>query len=474
MNDNRAARGQRQWKGWASVWSAALLCTLALALADVDAAQRRGPPIAATVDLMPEGQVRLTYDLARPVGALHFAKSLGGYRAGAWTTDVPDVRWVGEGNGERVERIDGKPFDRMSFRISVRYRHLPKNYAPFSPFSEGSALIYSGHFSVCTAAPCDDPPPLPITVVAPGKTIGVGGRRVKDRAAFVSRNEGTNIFVGTLAPVAASGFVAIIDPGLTAEARDHLKHSLPLAVDSFAAVYGHLSFRPELYVSVDPRPRDDGHMSTQGGTLPHQIFMHFDGKGARERAATGSPYWLDWFFAHEAAHLFQQDKAGEAASDDVAAWIHEGGADAMAAIELARRGADERRYVEQRRQEAAAACTAGLAIMPLGHASQNGKFDLHYQCGLLIWLAMDGALHKAGKPGLSALNNAFFARAKRGAPWNEATFLATARDLGVPATLIGRIEQIVAGGYTSAADEVAALGAAAAPILPPVSATGGK
>lgn len=430
------------------------------------ATARRTPTVSAEIAVLPEGQIRLTYRLARPVTALHFAQALGPYRASDWKAGDAAVRWVGEGDGERVERADGKPFDRISFAIAVRYRHLPKSYAPFSPFSEGSALIYSGQFQACAAAPCAEAPPLPLTIAAPGKTIGVAGRRVADRAAFVSRNEGTSIFVGSLKPVAADGFVAIIDPGLPAEARTHLSRSLPQAMRDFGAIYGPLSFRPELYVSIDPRPQSDGSLSTQGGTLPRQIFMHFDGEGARERVAKGSPYWLDWFFAHEAAHLFQQDKAGKLVGDDVAGWIHEGGADAMAATELARRGPAERRYVQQRRDEAAAACTTGLAAMPLGQATAAGNFDLHYQCGLLIWLAMDGALKKAGKPGLDALNRAFLARAKRGADWNQQTLLTTARDMGVPATLTARIERLIAGGYASAATEVAALGAEAVPIEP--------
>ena len=93
----------------------------------------------------------------------------------------------------------------------------------------------------------------------------------------------------------------------------------------FARIYGALSFRPELYVSIDARPRKDGNESTQGGTLPGQILMHFDGETARKRISGGSPFWLDWFFAHEAAHLFQQDKAGGLIGDDEAEWIHEGG-----------------------------------------------------------------------------------------------------------------------------------------------------
>lgn len=421
-------------------------------------------PVTLALTVRADDMVQARYTLARPVRGLHFAQQLGGYRAQDWHPEQPGFRLVSEGDGERIERTDGAAFDRLSFTIPKRYRALPKSYAPFAPFSDGSALIHSGQFHACPAAPCKGVGPLPITIAAPGATIGVGGRRTPDRAAFVSREEGTNIFVGSLAPVSANGFVAIIDPGLPVEARDHLVRSLPRAMDDFAALYGRLSFRPELYVSIDARHRADGNISTQGGTLPRQIFMHFDGEGARDRAAKGTPYWLDWFFAHEAAHLFQQDKVGKLAGDDAVAWIHEGGADAMAALDLARRGAEERRYVEQRIGDARRACGAGLAEMPLGQATRRGKFDLHYQCGLLIWLALDGTLQRGKRGDLHSLNRAFFGRVRGGAAWSRSSFFAAARRQSVPAALIEQIKQLDDGGYGDSQAAVEAIIKLAAPL----------
>jgi hypothetical protein len=402
-------------------------------------------------------RVLVTYRLAKRVTALHFAQELGGYRAQDWTPVGAQFHWTNEGTGERLERTDGKSFATVSFRIPRRYRALPKSYAPFSPFSEGSVLIHSGQFHACLAKPCSGSDPVPMRIVAPGKTVGVSGKTLSGGARFVSRDEGTNVFVGKLAPVKANGFVAIVDPGLPDDVRRHLDTSLPLAMGDFATIYGPLSFRPELYVSIDARLRSDGHESTQGGTLPKQIFMHFDGTNARKRLSKGSPYWLDWFFAHEAAHLVQQDKVGKTVGDDKIAWIHEGGADAMAALRLIERGDKERAYVMQRMREAEASCGKGLAAMPLDRASESGNFDLHYQCGLLIWLALDGEIRRNGKDGLDALNRAFFARVRGGAAWDQRSLLSAARDLGASVTLIGRIERLNDGGYEDASAEIASL-----------------
>lgn len=415
------------------------------------------PPLALVLDITSDETVEATYSLAKPVQALHFAQDLGGYRGDVWRPEGGGFRWIKEGDGERIERTDGQSFNRLTFDIPIDYRHLPKNYAPFSPFSDRSTLIYSGHFQACTAVPCDGEEALPISIAATGKTIGVSGHRTRDRAQFVSEGAGTNIFVGNLKPVAADGFVAIIDPGLPAALRQHLDRSLPQSIRYFSTIYGPLSFVPELYVSMDDRPEQNGGESTQGGTLPNQIFMHFDGAHARQRATEGSPLELDWFFAHEAAHLFQQDKIGKSPGDDAVAWIHEGGAEAMAALALVSRGAEEREFVPQRVDHAATNCARGLAKMPLDRATAAGRFDLHYQCGLVFWLALDQSLREHSHDGLADLNRTFFAKVRAGQPWSQPVFMATAKELDVPDAVLSRIRTLTDGGYDDAAIEIAPL-----------------
>ncbi|MBX7483038.1 hypothetical protein [Qipengyuania qiaonensis] len=441
--------------------AAIVLLPLSVALASCVAPigeQNQSKPLTLELTRLPDQQIAAAYRIAEPIQALHFPSELGGYRVESWRPKGDDLRWVIEGDGERVERVDGRPFEAVTFIIPIDYRELPKSYAPFSPFSEGSTLIHSGQFQACLAAPCEDPVPLPIAIEAKGATIGLEGRRTLIRDQFVSQDDGTNIFVGTLEPVEADGFVAVIDPGLPPDLRRNLDRSLPQAMEYFASVYGFLSFTPELYVSIDDEPEKHGKISTQGGTLPNQVFMHFDGENARERLATEDPLWLEWFFAHEAAHLFQQDKAGGKAGDDVAAWIHEGGADAMAALAMKRRGMTERSYAQKRLEEAQTACALGLATSPLNKATAEGKFDLHYQCGLVIWLALDHDLRRNGDAdaGLHDLNRAFFTAVRNGQPWNEPIFLQTAGQEGVSQWLLTHITRLNDVRYATSA--VAELG----------------
>lgn len=406
-------------------------------------------------------QVTADYRFSEATTALHFPQELGGYRAEVWKPADGAFRWVKEGGGERIERTDGQTFRQVAFTIPIDYRALPKSYAPFSPFSERGALVHSGQFHACPSAPCEQTGPLPIRITAPGEIVGVEGRRTPDRESFISRDDGTSIFIGTLKPVDADGFVAIIDPGLPPAVRQHLDRSLPQAIQDFAAIYGPLSFKPELYVSIDDEPEKDGRISSQGGTLPRQIFIHFDGEGANERVAADNPLWLDWFFAHEAAHLFQQDKSGKQFGDDRFAWIHEGGADAMAALAMVRRGPAERAYVLSRKEEAQQACAAGLAMTPLSKASAEGKFDLHYQCGLIMWLAIDQDLRRAGKDGLADLNRGLFTTIRREEPWSEAIVFKLAHELGASPSVITQIDVLAGGNSSDAIEALGVLGRAA-------------
>lgn len=443
--------------------SAIAVVSLSVALASCVApmsARHQSQPLTLELTRLPDRQIAAAYRVAKPIQALHFPSELGGYRAEAWRPEGNDFRWVNEGDGERVERADGQPFTALTFVIPIDYRELPKSYAPFSPFSEGSTLIHSGQFHACLAAPCKDPEPLPIAVEAKGATIGVEGRRTLTRDKFVSQDDGTSIFVGTLEPIEADGFIAVIDPGLPPNLRQNLDRSLPRAMAYFASFYGPLSFTPELYVSIDDEPEKNGKISTQGGTLPNQVFMHFDGGNARERLATEDPLWLEWFFAHEAAHLFQQDKAGGKAGENVAAWIHEGGADAMAAQAMAKRGTSERSYAQTRFEKAQTACAQGLATSPLNRATAEGNFDLHYHCGLIVWLALDHDMRRNGNAdaGLHDLNRAFFTAVRAGQPWNEAVFLQTAGQEGASGSLLTHITRLNDVRYaTSAVEELGQL-----------------
>ena len=419
---------------------AAAACALA-ACTTIPSAEEKLPVAPVTVELaVPDGgEVEVRYRLAEPVPALHFAERTGDYRETAWHPLDPAFRWVEEGDGERLERVDGRAFDSVALTVTPRYRALVKAYGPFSPFSDGSMLVYSGQFHACAGLPCNGGEPLPMTIDTPGRAVATPGKRSADHARFVSEGAGRNVFVGNLAPVAADGFNAIVDPGLPEAMRARLATGLPDAMRRLADAYGTLSNAPDLYVSIDRRAQPNGNVSIQGGTLPNQIFMHFDGEGIDQKLA-GSTDWIDWFFAHEAGHLYQQELAGSLKGDDRIAWIHEGGADALAALVLTAEGRDD--YVRQRTGEARDVCREGLEQRPLTEAAASGAFDMHYACGMILMLALDRELRAQGAD-LHAFDRSFFGSIKAGAPWTAEHWFATASQLGASEALVARARALV-------------------------------
>ncbi len=178
--------------------------------------------------------------------------------------------------------------------------------------------------------------------------------------------------------------------------------------------------------------------------MPGQVFIHLYGDDWRKPFALGEVVVLDWFFAHEAAHFFQRAGTNDIIGSDSEGWIHEGGADAMAALVMRDRGDAERAYVAKRIDQARKVCSEGLASVALNAASRAGKFDLHYQCGILIALAIDADVRRgsAGARNLHDVNRRFFATVRAGTPWNGRSFLEAARRSGVSAPTLAAIRAI--------------------------------
>ena len=141
-----------------------------------------------------------------------------------------------------------------------------------------------------------------------------------------------------------------------------------------------------LFVSYDP-DFEKGR-GRQGGTLPGQVFMHFYGPGWEDSESDyNSPEEIAWFFAHEAGHLFQHGVSGALQSS----WIHEGAAEAFAYLLAGDLEAVPEEYLAMRRQRAIEDCRDALGDGTLTSAAERGHFSDYYQCGLVIFLAIDAA-----------------------------------------------------------------------------------
>ena len=391
------------------------------------AATPEPPPTSAptiAIELVPgQAQWEVRYTLPRPVRQLRFARvDAKGNRAADWTAVDPALGIVLEDGEEVVRRTDGEPFDHAAFRMAPRYKVLEKDYAPFSPFGDGGMLVHTGRFHICAPA-CEGGESYTVSLQPPAGAHAIVHGKVVPSVHFEDADNGPNLYVGQAQPVTTPDVVAVIDQAFPAATRARLESLLPQLMAFYGEQFGALDSRPMLYASRDENHPGGGY-GYQGGTLPGQVFMHFYGRNA----AFDTPEFaarVNWFFAHEAAHLYQHF---ESISDDGDSWIHEGGADALAAVALQALEVIDREAVQARLQQSVDGCAKGIAASPLRQAHANGSFDAYYSCGFVLQMAVDAAARRAsdGACGLACVWRDFQADVKAGKPWNSETFIAAA------------------------------------------------
>ncbi len=367
----------------------------------------------------------VAYQFSRKAGRLAFARNPEVSRITRWEPNERSIEIVQINGEDMVRRRDGRPFDRVQFRLTPTYRHLGKEYAPFASFSDGGILVHTGRYFACLET-CENKEPtwqFSLTDVREHHVL-VRGALHNGRATWTDSMDGIMVYVGKQVPIETSRAWIIIDPAFPQQVVELLNQNLPGMVDYFSTKFGELRRKPSLFASYDEAHANSS--GSEGGTLPDQIFMHFFGSSLEKRLSEpDSDLWLSWFFAHEAAHLHQTD------SDEAESWIHEGAADAFAAIVL--RGWSDRshQYVRARRDEAAASCRHGLQSRALEAVAESGEFPLYYSCGLILHLALDDVVRRrnSDNDGLFAIWKAYESEITLGSEPNGSTYRKVVSDL---------------------------------------------
>ena len=387
-------------------WIARSITALVAASSGVAVAQVSPVPDTA-IDAPAAGPWTVLYTSSVPMRALVFARSPDRSRAVDWVA-TPEFEIAADARGELVRRRDGATFTAVRLQVPPLYRELPKDYAPFSRFGDGGVLFHSGRFFAC-ADGCPARPRWRMSVRAGGRAVLVDGRRSSGTASWRDDGQGRSVYVGDAQPVETPDVLAVIDRTLPPSVAAQLNRDLPRFMRFYAAKLGATPMRPMLFVSHDARHARG--WGRQGGTLPGQVFTHFYGAGWPERMAKpdfGSD--LAWHLAHEAAHVHQRQLALADAGD---AWMHEGTADAFAAIALRAQG--DGAAADRKLAEARMACGRSTRDRALTAAVAGGDFDAAYTCGLLLGLAVHEAA-LARRPGGNGLFAVWrrFARGARG------------------------------------------------------------
>jgi hypothetical protein len=376
------------------------------------------------IELVPQAtQWEARYTLPQPTTLLRFGRvDKQGNRASSWTPVDAAFSIKLEDGEEVVRRLDGASFDHVAFRMAPKYVTLEKDYAPFSPFGDGGMLVYTGRFQACPDT-CKGGETYRLSMKPPAGMHAIAHGKVVDSVDFEDDENGTNLYVGRAEPVSTPDVVAVIDPTLPADVRGKLESLLPRLMSFYGKEFGVLPTRPMLFASIDAQYAGGGY-GYQGGTLPGQVFVHRYGSNP----AFNTPAFAarqDWFFAHEAAHLYQHYPS---LADDGDSWIHEGGADALAAVALQALGEIDQDAVKARLQSSLDTCAAGIAKYPLKQAHVDGSFDSFYGCGFVMQMAVDAAARRSSKGacGLACVWRDFQAQDAAGMPWSSETFIAVA------------------------------------------------
>ena len=396
-----------------------------------------GEPASVALTPLDEVTWHITFSVTVPTTRLKLIRTPDDSRRHRWNLNDDEFVLVHDSGSDWIRRRDDALFSEVTAVVPATYVPLPKEYAPFSPYQDGGLLIFTGRYHACSGQCSDDAPdtmgPWKMRLTPPtGASLIVNGTVYDGLATWLDTGAGTKVYVGPAQPAETDDFVALVDSALPQRIRTRLNTLLPALMAYYAERLEPPRQKPMLFASYDPDyPDGSGH---QGGTLPGQVFVHFYGTGWSDRdppGDTNDPHYTEetiaFFFAHEAAHLFQgQDRVRP--ENDIA-WIHEGGADALALLALMDLAPVAQEYLKSRKRNAFDDCASGLGSQTLDEAAAAGDYQYHYSCGMLMNLAIDAALRRAsnGQRGLFDFWSTFLDRVKVQADWTQENFLNVLR-----------------------------------------------
>ncbi|TRY28789.1 M1 family metallopeptidase [Aliiglaciecola sp. M165] len=339
--------------------------------------------VTTVIEKIAENQWRVTYLSEYPVDRLVFMRSPDASRITRWTPMSKNLEIILKNDVEIITSTNSTSFTQASFELTPTYINLPKDYSPFSPFSDGSMLFHSGRFFVCANQCNEEDNHFLIKVRASeNEKIVANGELWNKEALWVDSNSGQKIYVGALPILESENVYAVIDPGLPDSLKSSLQTQLPKMMAYFADRLSPLDDKPMLFASHKDRP--DNETGHQGGTLPNQIFMHWYGEKSIKNIREGE---ILWFFAHEVAHLYQ----GEAANIDGNEnhWIHEGAAEYMAFLALNEFGDAAQGFAKRKLKHQISSCIQDTNNRSVNEWLNDGYYPILYQCGSLIWQVLE-------------------------------------------------------------------------------------
>jgi hypothetical protein len=306
----------------------------------------------------------------------------------------------------------------IAFLVDPAPAGLRKDYEPFIAMGDGGVLFYSGHFQ--PYARNGERQRTALTIIAEEcaavSAFGVTAPQfVRWESPF---RHPAFIYVGRQKPIESEALVALADAAAPEWVRGEIGAFAPAIAVALRGLFERaLPVKPNIFLTAVDLS-EEGRLSYRGDALPGQYQMTLSGAAWRESTPEGLLV-LRRSTAHEAAHLWQA--AARPNSDAAPEWIHEGGADALAAEALVAAGYWTAAERAQNLERSKAECARFLERLSLQRAEADSRWDAVYACGHVINVAA------AGKGGVASFWREFTARAAADG-YDEAMFVALAEE----------------------------------------------
>jgi hypothetical protein len=365
----------------------------------------------------------VTYETGDPTSSLDLGRDIDGYRSRNWKILDENARLSSEDGADRIVSANGHYLPaRVTVEVTPSAADYRKDYEPFISMGDGGVLLYTGHFIPLSED--EERLPAKLTIIpAVGGVVSAFGTASERFEDWESPYEHPAfIYVGKAGPENSGAMSAIIDATAPKWIAEEVADFAPTIAASLQALLERsLPATPNIFVAIGDLS-EEGRLSYSGDALPGQYQMTLAGGVWREKSDQALAV-LRRNTAHEAAHLWQA--AARPKSDAVGSWIHEGGANALAAAALASAGywSDEERQADF--AAARAECEKSLSQLSLQKAEAEKRWDAVYACGQVINVAA------AGEAGVAAFWREFVRRSARSG-FDETDFIALAEEQAGP------------------------------------------
>lgn len=397
---------------------------------------------------------RVDYELAEPVQELVFVRSQTNFRRASWALRGDGVEFGLRDRHEVVRGSDGGSFTAFSLVVPTLTALLPKDYSQNYSYTDGSGLLYTGHFTV--VEDMADPVDYTLRLVpAASQHIVVHGR-LYDGAVTVADpgDDGLFAYFGELVPLEGDNYIAVLDPGLPDWLQTLLPEYLPPLFDFYAARLGDdLPRRPSIYFSFGEGDSESTHFN--GGALRDGTYQIRATGRAWVEANVHLRSFVPASIAHESVHLWN----GRAISTDGnagAAWMHEGGAEILAWRAMRELGQLSQAEFDAKLRNAYEACTSALRGRPLMSVASTGEHQLLYTCGALIGRASELALEQSGSD-IFAFWRELIEVAQRSESFSQQSYFDLLLEMSDNAELVAELEELVLESHGQTDDQLAAV-----------------